>query len=124
MPPKKRLRKMIGTQQPIRPRTGASRAASFPRMISALDRSVTRRWTNHHRAKCPDCTPGRRGPVAGALLDAQQLDLENEIGVGRNDVAGAAGAVTELRRDGQLALTPDLHAGHALVPALDDPARA
>src|SRR5687768_1274151 len=54
-----------------------------------------------------------------ALLDVEQLHLEHQRRVRRDDAAGAARAVAELRRDGELALAADLHAGDAFVPSLD-----
>lgn len=59
-----------------------------------------------------------------ALLDAQQLNLEDEGGVGGDGAARAALAVAELGGDDEAALPADLHPSHALVPALDDLARA
>src|SRR5262249_17226823 len=58
------------------------------------------------------------------LLDLQHFHLEDQVRVGRNQVAGAASAVGEFRRDHSLADAADLHAGHAEVPALDPFARA
>src|SRR5258706_2423737 len=63
-------------------------------------------------------------PWTRRLRNFQQLDFENQGGVGRNRAAGAARAVAELRRNGELAPAADLHAGHALVPALDHVALA
>src|SRR5215475_13840311 len=54
------------------------------------------------------------------LLDRQQLDVENQRGVGRNDPAGPARSIAELRRDDQRSLAADLHGGDPLVPAGDD----
>src|SRR5262245_39394443 len=62
------------------------------------------------------------GPWSSA--HPQQLDLEDQVGVRRDDAAGAAGAVAELGGDGELALASHLHTRHALVPALDDLPRA
>src|SRR5690348_2503378 len=56
----------------------------------------------------------------GYLLDRQQLDVENQRGVGRNDTAGTALSIAELRRNDQRSLAADLHGGDALVPAGDD----
>src|ERR1022692_2509921 len=53
------------------------------------------------------------------LLQVDQLDLEQQRGVRRNDAAGPAGAIAEGRRDDQRALAADLHAGDAFVPPLD-----
>src|SRR5882724_10371363 len=58
--------------------------------------------------------------LRASLLELEQLDLEHQRRVGRDHAAGAARAVTELGRDQQRALRPDLHAGNAFVPALDD----
>src|SRR5512135_1349152 len=60
--------------------------------------------------------PSRRVP----LLDSEQLDLEEERGVGRDDPARPARAVAEGRRDEQVALSADLHRRDPLVPPLDD----
>src|SRR6185369_1068759 len=62
--------------------------------------------------------------LSSCLANLEELDFEQQRGVRRNDPAGAARAVAELGRDGELALAADLHAGHALVPALDDVALA
>src|SRR5690348_10334721 len=56
----------------------------------------------------------------GYLLDRQQLDVENQRGVGRNDTAGTALSIAELRRNDQRSLAADLHGGDALIPAGDD----
>jgi uncharacterized protein with von Willebrand factor type A (vWA) domain len=58
------------------------------------------------------------------LLHVRQLDVEDELGVGRNDAARAPGAIAQLRRDNQATLAADAHPGDALVPALDDLAGA
>src|SRR4051812_35735296 len=57
-------------------------------------------------------------------LDVEQLHFEDEGRVRRDHAAGAARAVAEARRDGELALAADLHAGDAFVPALDHVALA
>src|SRR5579872_5196119 len=51
--------------------------------------------------------------------DPQQLHLEQQRCVGRDDAAGASGAVAEIGRDRELADAADLHRGDAFVPALD-----
>src|SRR6185312_17234052 len=66
----------------------------------------------------------RPGTVMAVSVDLEQLDLEDQRGIGRDHVAGAALAVAEFRRNGQLAFAADLHAGDALIPTLDDPAGA
>src|SRR2546428_3678615 len=61
---------------------------------------------------------------AERLFHVEQLDLELERGIGRDDVAGAARAVAERRRHDEDAFAADLHASHAFVPTLDDLATA
>src|SRR5690606_1972577 len=56
--------------------------------------------------------------VAGQHL--QQLDLEDQVGIGRNAPDGAF-AVAQVCRHEQLAPAAHAHAHQALVPALDDP---
>src|SRR5882672_6461919 len=51
---------------------------------------------------------------------AEQFHFENQRRVWRDDAAGAAGAVTERRRNRELALAAHFHALHSLVPAADD----
>src|SRR5574337_277500 len=76
-------------------------------------------------------------PLAGAARDArslgkrrsgsahaEQFHLEHQGGVGRDHTARTPGAITQLRRDGELAAATDLHALHPLVPARDDVAHA
>src|SRR6185436_6618974 len=58
------------------------------------------------------------------LLHVEELHLEHQRRVRRDDAAGAARAVAERGRDGELALAADLHAGDAFVPAPDDVALA
>src|SRR5687767_8825346 len=62
--------------------------------------------------------------ICDSVLDLEQLHLKVELGVRRDDVAGALGAVAEIGRNDQLANAAHLHAGDAFVPALDDPAGA
>jgi hypothetical protein len=54
------------------------------------------------------------------LFDPKQLDVEDQGGVRRNGVAGAAGAVAEIRWNDERARAADLHGGDAFVPAGDD----
>src|ERR1700690_3435528 len=49
----------------------------------------------------------------------QELHFERERGV-RRDPGAALRSVGERRRDDQLALFPDFHAGDALLPSFDD----
>ena len=58
--------------------------------------------------------------AAGPLVDLQQLHLEHERGVGRNDTAGSRVAVPQVRRNGKLAFPADLHPCNPLVPARND----
>src|SRR5690349_7053369 len=51
------------------------------------------------------------------LLHIKQFDFEHERGVWRNHAAGAASAVTQMRRNRQHARAANLHAGHALIPS-------
>src|SRR5688572_13967492 len=71
---------------------------------------------------------GPRRPLPRSSLmsaDFEELDLEHERRVRRDEAAArAARAVAEVRRDRELALAADLHAGDALVPTGDDLARA
>src|SRR4051794_37395540 len=56
---------------------------------------------------------------SSALLNAKQFDVEDQRRVGRDRARRAARTVAEIGRDRQGALAADLHAGDALVPALD-----
>src|SRR5690348_1192703 len=67
---------------------------------------------------------GRRGCSFNLLLDADEVDDEDQRRVRRDRPARALRAVAEVRRDDQLAPPADLHALHALVPAGDDLAGA
>src|SRR5258707_10363677 len=53
-----------------------------------------------------------------------QLDIEYECRIGRNDAARAARAVRHLRWNHERALAAPLHPRHALVPAADHLAAA
>ena len=57
--------------------------------------------------------------VASSLANVEELDIEEQGGVGRDDAAGAARAVTEFGGNTQLAFAADLHSRDALFPALD-----
>src|SRR5690606_14742538 len=48
-----------------------------------------------------------------------EIDDEDE-GLATEEVAGSGGTVCEVRRDGELAATADLHTRDALLPALDE----
>src|SRR3954469_8172039 len=73
-------------------------------------------------SRCPDGRDPNR--VRACLADADQVDDEHQGRAGLDDAAGAALAVGLVRGDGQPAPSADLHAGDALVPALDDHADA
>src|SRR5258708_29309379 len=57
-------------------------------------------------------------PGGFSLCDFQQLDFEYQGGVRRDHAAGAARAVAEGRRDGELAPPPHPHPPHPLLPPL------
>src|ERR1700722_9233872 len=59
-----------------------------------------------------------------ALFDPEQLDVEQQRRVRRDDTAGAARTVAESRRNDQRTLAADLHGGDAFVPALNHVALA
>src|SRR5262245_34814650 len=61
---------------------------------------------------------------SSCLANLQEFHFEEQRRIGRDHAAGAARAVAELGRDGELALAADLHACDALVPALDHVALA
>ncbi len=63
-------------------------------------------------------------PGGAASEDVQQVDDEDQGFATLDDAAGPAAAVAHVRRDGEAAPAADLHPGHALVPAGDDPALA
>src|SRR5688572_25684023 len=67
----------------------------------------------------PQCGRGLDSSV-----DLQQFDVEHQRRVRRDHASSATRAVAELGRDDQRALAADLHAGDALVPALDHLLRA
>src|SRR5205085_3545120 len=60
----------------------------------------------------------------GVLANPHQVDDEDEGLVGADGATCTPGAVAQLGWDGEPAAAADLHAGHALVPAADDHARA
>ena len=64
--------------------------------------------------------PGYNGLIChgSGLFDGQELDVEDQGGVGRNDAAGAARSVTELGRNAQSALAPDPSSLRLLHPSL------
>src|SRR5258708_29198089 len=58
--------------------------------------------------------------TAASLSRAQQLDLEHECGVGRDDAARTRGAIAQGGRDHESSRLADRHCRHAFVPAFDD----
>jgi len=54
------------------------------------------------------------------LVDAEELDIENEGSAWRNDARVAALSVRVVGRARQLGLGTDRHLGHALIPSSDD----
>src|SRR5579863_5842988 len=52
-----------------------------------------------------------------SALHVEQFDVEDQGRVRRYDAAGAARAITELRRNDQSALAADFHRGDTFVPA-------
>src|SRR5205085_6729800 len=56
---------------------------------------------------------------SASLPNREELHFEKERRVRRNDAAGAARAVAQVGRNGELALAADFHAGDALFPAAD-----
>ena len=65
---------------------------------------------------------GRRRTCFG-LRDLDDFDVEDEVGVGRNDTARAVGAVTHGGGDGEAVFAAFDEAEEALVPAFDHHAR-
>src|SRR5260370_2181680 len=63
-------------------------------------------------------------PKTRSALHANQFDLEDQRRIGRDDPAGAAGAVAEVGGNEEGALAAGVHGGDALVPSLDDAAHA
>src|SRR4030095_2060879 len=61
-----------------------------------------------------------RKRIAAHSAHTQQLYFEHQRRVRRDYAAGAARAVPQCGRDGELALAAYLHARNALVPTLDD----
>src|SRR5215469_13715129 len=57
--------------------------------------------------------------ACSSTLHVKQFDVEDQRGVWRDDAAGAAGAIAELRRDDQSALAADFHGRHTFIPAGD-----
>src|SRR3954451_24364171 len=71
-------------------------------------------------ARTPAGVTTHRPRESSGSADADEVDDEDERGPGLDDATGTALAVGLVCGDGQPAATADLHAGDALVPALDD----
>src|SRR5690606_14806769 len=69
-------------------------------------------------------SPRTAGTSRASAADVEQFDLEHQRGAWRDHLARAALAVAQPGRDVQLAPAAGPHAGHAFVPAADDPAGA
>ena len=61
-----------------------------------------------------------RTSQAGCLSDAEQLHVEDQRRIRRNDAARATGAIAHRWRDDQPPLPADAHPGDARIPTLDD----
>ena len=59
-------------------------------------------------------------PVPFLILDGDQFHIKDQIGVGRDILAGTSAAVSQWGRDEESAFFPKLHAGHAFIPPLDN----
>ena len=57
--------------------------------------------------------------MPAASVDLDELDVEDEGGVGRDAAGDALGAVAQVGRDGQLGALADGHLGQALLPTGD-----
>src|SRR5207248_2199754 len=77
----------------------------------------------HAREHVPMLLPARAASET-RLGHFQQLDLEDQRRLRRDDAAAAVLAVGEHGRDEEPALAADAHAGDAFVQAPDDVARA
>ncbi len=71
----------------------------------------------------PDGSHPAGGPSGLVVPDVEQLDLEQQRRVGRNDPARSPAAISHVRRNHQGAPATDAHAHDALVPAPNDSAR-
>ena len=60
------------------------------------------------------------GLAIGEVLDGDELDVEDEVGLGGSDGGAAVFAIGELPGDEEATLATDLHALEAEVPSLDD----
>src|ERR1700692_3886815 len=68
--------------------------------------------------------PPRRAPRGAGSFDRDEIDIEHQRGAGRYDASGAALTVGEFRGNDEPPALSNLHAGHALIPTLDDLAGA
>ena len=106
--------------------SGAARddGVSAPGPLRARSRDPGQVSTRRRDRRADRRPAAPRSHGSSRLLDVEQLDLEFERGIGRDDAARAARAVAEVRRDHQCAFAADLHAGNAFVPAFDHAAAA
>ena len=84
---------------------------------------------SQHGTKCQICSiEGKRGEFATKgccctlrcpSVHLEELDVEDERGVGRDGAGDALGAVAHVGADGQLGALPDRHLAQSLVPPLD-----
>ena len=66
---------------------------------------------------------GRTRRIVHYLIDRSSMS-KSSVDLGRDGAAHAAVTVREIRRDGELAASADLHADEPGIPALDDVALA
>src|SRR4051812_3379453 len=83
---------------------------------------VCMRWTAAVAA--PAVVRASRSCAWLSSANFEELHIENERCIRRNDSAGTARAVPQLGRNHELPPSAHLHARNSLVPALDDLARA
>src|SRR6266576_449022 len=72
--------------------------------LSVLDASLFFGWRSSCSGRC----------------DGQKLHIKDQRSIGRDDAFVSVLSIGQLRRDAQLPLAADLHAGHAFVPTFDN----
>ena len=118
--PEGRRRRRTGTSS-----IHAARARPRPRPRPGPRRSMRRRGASARRdhptrAGSPVIRASTdRAPPASGQETPSRLTTKIRVSPGRDDAAGAAVAVPEVRRDDQAAAAADPHAGDARVPAGD-----
>lgn len=75
--------------------------------------------TDRTKHPCESVINKKRDNRARSLFDLEQLDVEDQLGVGGNAGEGLL-AVSKLGRNGETALSTGGHAGNTDVPTLDD----